>query len=289
VILNAKYPDYDGTSPTRDSRLTNRSPDNMDFDQIVAELLAHQAALQNGSGNPDGIPVSGLTDDLNVNDFEIISSDGDTDNRQGRNVVIRPGAGFDDPDLGNAGTGGSTIIYVGKGGLIDGGGTRSEFGAYIVRVDGTSFDLIHIDSQNFYLNSPNGTATADFASRQLYDNDELSSIDWNNRQLYGADGGNSLDWSVRNGSDSTGNLSFNWDLRTLTDNGGVISVHWQDRQLLDQSGGTKIIWDEGGVGFNNAGTSIPLVNTDAVTSGNVNAIVTQIRDSLVSIGLFTGE
>lgn len=43
----AKYPEYDGSSADRENRLIRRVPSPSDWDQIVDEVLQHQAILRN--------------------------------------------------------------------------------------------------------------------------------------------------------------------------------------------------------------------------------------------------
>jgi hypothetical protein len=47
---DAKFPLWDGDTPTRDYPWLHRDPDAADWDQIVAEVLAHQAAIQSPGG-----------------------------------------------------------------------------------------------------------------------------------------------------------------------------------------------------------------------------------------------
>ena len=45
-VNKPQFPNWDGTAPNRPNRLVDKAPDFEDWDQVTAEVLAHQDAVQ---------------------------------------------------------------------------------------------------------------------------------------------------------------------------------------------------------------------------------------------------
>ena len=175
---------------------------------------------------------------------------------------------------------GTGSINWGNGSLIDINGNVSLNWSQYLTQDANRSSSINWDTRKLFY-TDGLTYVVDWASLDLFDVSQISSINWGSRNLNDIAGLQSIDWGNRAQYDSLGNPSIYWDGRTQYDSFSVPSIDWENRQLLDSTGTLILDWS-GSLGLLTG-------SVYGTSSWAENSISASRADSIPLAGIGNGE